>query len=344
MLMWKRGLGISQYEGIVSPAYSVFEFIKGLPRYYHYLFRTDLYVSEFRRNSRGVIESRLRLYDDEFGFIYSHFPPIADQQSIVTFLDDKTSQIDSLISNSQKKIELLKEKRTALINHAVTKGLDPKAKMKDSGVEWIGEAPNNWRIIKLKYLVGFPKNQVGVESFKNIEVVHYSIPNVQSYGVGVLEHGGDIDSSKILLTGNELIISKLNPRKSTIAIVIPSTYTILASGEFVVIKPFSIDKYLLFYLLSTKSYTGFLDSQTESVTRSHQRVSPDVIYNSLIALPSLTEQKDIVEYLDHHTSEIDKEVSLEERRIELLKEYRQSLISEVVTGKINVSDYAVQSN
>ena len=77
MLMWKRGLGVSNFKGIVSPSYSVFRFIDSEPKYYHYLFRTDQYVSEFRRNSTGVIESRLRLYDDSFGLISSHRPPLS---------------------------------------------------------------------------------------------------------------------------------------------------------------------------------------------------------------------------------------------------------------------------
>jgi type I restriction enzyme S subunit len=97
MLMWKRGLGVSDYNGIVSPAYSVFSFVNSNPKYFHYLFRTDQYISEFRRNSRGVIESRLRLYDEFFGSLFSHFPPLQEQEQIVKYLDEKTYIIDKLI-------------------------------------------------------------------------------------------------------------------------------------------------------------------------------------------------------------------------------------------------------
>jgi type I restriction enzyme S subunit len=143
---------VSDLNGIVSPAYSVFEFIDSTPKYFHYLFRTDQYTSEFKRNSTGVIESRLRMYDDTFLRLKSHFPPLLEQQQIVTYLDQKTTLIDQIISGSEKKIELLKEQRTATINHAVTKGLNPKVKMKDSGVEWIGEIPEGWEISPLRFL------------------------------------------------------------------------------------------------------------------------------------------------------------------------------------------------
>jgi type I restriction enzyme S subunit len=151
MLMWKKGLGVSQYDGIVSPAYSVFYFIESVPSYYHYLYRTDRYITEFRKNSTGVIMSRLRLYDDDFGDIPSVKPPLQEQQQISDYLDYKTSKIDTLIEKTQQKIELLKEQRTSLINTTVTKGLNPNGEMKDSGVEWIGDIPSEWSVKRLKY-------------------------------------------------------------------------------------------------------------------------------------------------------------------------------------------------
>ena len=120
MLMWKTGLGVSEYEGLVSPAYSVFRFTHGSPKYFHYLFRTSQYTSEYRRNSKGVIESRLRLYDDSFGRLSSHFPPLHEQEQIVEYLDEQTSIIDSTITTEEKRIDLLKEYRQSLISEVVT--------------------------------------------------------------------------------------------------------------------------------------------------------------------------------------------------------------------------------
>jgi type I restriction enzyme S subunit len=133
MLVWKRGLGVSPYDGIVSPAYSVFTFNdECYPDYYNYLLRSDEYITEFRKHSTGITMSRLRLYDDSFGTVLAHLPPLDEQKLISRYLDKKTEQIDRLVEKIQKKIELLKEQRTSLINQCVTKGLDPNVEMKDS--------------------------------------------------------------------------------------------------------------------------------------------------------------------------------------------------------------------
>ena len=282
--------------------------------------------------------TRDKLTQTDLNRIIHPIPPLSEQQQIVSFLDTKTSLIDSLIEKTQRKIELLKEKRTSLINEVVTKGLNPNVEMKDSGVEWIGEIPIHWELVKYKNLGDRFTNIIEVEDFNQIDVIHYSIPNVQKFGKGVKEFGGDIDSSKLLFKGGELIISKLNPRKSCVSIVESfEKSVIVGSGEFVVLYPIISDKKYLYYFLKTQPFTDYLDSSVESVTRSHQRVNPSIIYNTQIPTPPITEQHEIVKYLDEQTQLIDNTISIEEKRIELLKEYRQSLISEVVTGKLKVT-------
>lgn len=121
MLAWKKGLGVSKYDGLVSPAYGVFKRkLELFPVYYHYLFRTDLYTAEFKRNSRGIIESRLRLYPDKFFSISSIFPPLKEQQQIADYLDAKTATIDEIVNNVEIQITTLKELRKTLINEVVT--------------------------------------------------------------------------------------------------------------------------------------------------------------------------------------------------------------------------------
>ena len=152
MLAWKRALGISRYDGIVSPAYCVYR-----PRiiietsYFHYLFRTNIYASLFKQYSTGIIDSRLRLYPDKFLSLYCQLPPLREQQKIAAYLDEKCSRIDAIIEKQQKIIEKLKEYKLSVITEAVTKGLDLNVPMKDSGVEWIGEIPESWSVLKLKY-------------------------------------------------------------------------------------------------------------------------------------------------------------------------------------------------
>ena len=156
MLAWKCGLGVSKYDGIVSPAYSVFRFnANAIPDYMHYLLRTETYTGHFKTRSTGVIDSRLRLYPESFGDVSIILPSIIEQEKIVNFLDHETAKIDALIEKQQRLIELLKEKRQAVISHAVTKGLNPKAPMKDSGVEWLGEVPTHWHVTKLGWICEF---------------------------------------------------------------------------------------------------------------------------------------------------------------------------------------------
>jgi type I restriction enzyme S subunit len=279
-------------------------------------------------------------------------PPLAEQQSIVAFLDDKTSQIDSLISNSQQKIELLKEKRTALINHAVTKGLNPKAKMKDSGVEWIGEIPVGWDIKPLKYLGSF---QNGISKPGDMFGTGFPFLNygdVYNYEAIPLNPSGLVESSheereQYSVRNGDVFFTRTSESKDDIGVCSVCLETIdecVFSG-FVIRFRFNKNQQLPEY--SKYHFQAhwkklFIESQMNIVTRAS--LSQQVLGLVPVLLPSLSEQQEIVEYLNHQTSEIDKEVTLEQKRIELLKEYRQSLISEVVTGKINVSDYAVQPN
>lgn len=152
MLAWKRGLGISEYDGIVSPAYCVFGTQNINPRYANYLLRTDLYTAEFKRNSTGIIESRLRMYPDNFKNIVCIKPPRNEQEAIVTYLDKITGDIDRAIEAQQKMIDALNERKQIIITRAVTRGLNPDAPLRDSGIDWLGKIPQHWEIIPMRYL------------------------------------------------------------------------------------------------------------------------------------------------------------------------------------------------
>jgi type I restriction enzyme S subunit len=179
MLAWNGSLGFSPYNGITSPAYSIYRLkTKAVNKYFHYLFRTELYKSEFKRNSSGVIESRLRLYTDDFFRIWSILPPLPEQTAIAEFLDLKTALIDQAIEIKQKQIELLKERRQILIHKAVTRGLNPNVKMKDSGVEWIGEIPEHWEVKRLKDICFINLNSLPENTNSNFEFNYVDIGSV----------------------------------------------------------------------------------------------------------------------------------------------------------------------
>jgi type I restriction enzyme S subunit len=344
MLMWKRGLGVSEYDGIVSPSYSVFSFNKSFPKYYHYLFRTDQYVSEFRRNSRGVIESRLRLYDDMFGSIYSHYPPLQEQEQIVNFLDEKTTIIDKLISTKERKIELLKEQRTTLINEVITKGLNPNVKMKDSGVEWIGEIPESWSFVRLGVLGKFSKGkgitkdkikEKGFPCIRNGEIyttyhLRFSKPN-SFIDEQTINESIKVKKGTLFFTGDGETLEEIGK-----CVVYLGEEEIYVGGGINVFTPNNekVSPIYLSYVMSSTSsvYQKSKGGKGEIVVHIYSKQLRDIQFG----LPKLDEQQKIVDYLDKHTKEIDDLVQLEQNKIELLKEYRQSLISEVITGKIKV--------
>lgn len=273
-------------------------------------------------------------------------PPLSEQQQIVTFLDTKTSLIDSLIEKTQQKIELLKEKRTSLINEVVTKGLNPNVEMKDSGVEWIGEIPSHWKKTSLKYN-SYMKGRIGWKGLKQDEFL--------DKGDYYLITGHDIkkdkmnwencyhiskeryeESPEIMLREGDLLFTKDGTIGKTLYIESLPKPTSLNS-HLLVIRPmnrFYSSKFLQ-YMFKTTQFLMYVEHNKTGTT--FYGMSQNSMENFKGYFPPLDEQQQIVEYLDEQTQLIDKTVSIEEKRIELLKEYRQSLISEVVTGKLKVT-------
>jgi len=264
----------------------------------------------------GKMGTQLNLNTESVGMINIPLIPLSEQQQIVSFLDDKTQKIDSLIQQKEKKIELLKEKRTSLINHVVTKGLDSNVEMKDSGVEWIGEIPNHWDFIPLKRIVKICNGK----DYKHIEV--------EEGGYPVFGTGGEFSRcSDFLYKGPSVGLG----RKGTI------------DKPMFIDEPFWTSDTLYYTEIGDKVlpiYFYFLVKQIPFSLYKNGGIIPSMTktdYEEMrFPLPEIVEQQQIVEYLDKQTEEIDTLIQLEQKKIDTLKEYRQSLISEVVTGKIKV--------
>ena len=266
------------------------------------------------------------------------FPPLSEQQEIVSFLDTKTSLIDSLIEKTQRKIELLKEKRTSLINEVVTKGLNPNVEMKNSGVEWIGEIPSGWENGRLGYYSSVFRgsgyqylNQVD-EDYEGGKERVVRISDITEFNPMWCEYQKQFENYRIqpdniLIGGTGHYFGKsIYVTKEMEGLI--HSYNIIR----VVIKN-QYPKYIQYWLSSFK----IREQMDISVLGSGQPfIDIQGLKDLHILIPPLSEQHQIVEYLDEQTGLIDKTISIEEKRIELLKEYRQSLISEVVTGKRKV--------
>ena len=266
-------------------------------------------------------------------------PPLSEQQQIVSFLDTKTSLIDSLIEKTQRKIELLKEKRTSLINEVVTKGLNPNVEMKDSGVEWIGEIPSHYQIGKLKDICNENQRSLSNSTNPNYELNYIEISDVNSEGV-IGNHTPYIFSEspsrcRRVVQKGDVIVSTVRTYLKSIGLIEEEVEDLICSTGFSVLSPnIEINSKYLFYLLRTEWFISMVISKSEGV--SYPSIQSEKLMNIDVVFCKISEQQQIVEYLDEQTQLIDNTISVEEKRIELLKEYRQSLISEVITGKRKV--------
>jgi type I restriction enzyme, S subunit len=334
----------SPTRGLISPSYKVIRPISESVsiKFYTYYFQTHYKERIFFPFGEGVhYEYRWGLGTETL----RNFPivvlPLSEQQQIVSFLDTKTSLIDSLIEKTYRKIELLKENRTSLINEVVTKGLNPNVEMKDSGVEWIGEIPSHWVVSKLKYDSSIPV-QYGI----NISGDKYVEEGIRFVRITDISESGDLnpDDGKYLVpedVPNEFLLRKFDVLFCRSGHTVGKTYLhtsdgLFSSGGYLVrfnFRNYTESKFI-FYLSKTHFYWDWIKLNT--VVSTIENVNGDKYQNFIYSKPPHSEQQQIVSYLDEQTQKIDKTISIEEKRIELLKEYRQSLISEVVTGKRKV--------
>lgn len=346
MLAWKCGLGISKYDGIVSPAYSVFRFNgNASPDYMHYLLRTDTYTGHFKTRSTGVIDSRLRLYPESFGDVSLVLPSISEQEKIVAFLDHETAKIDALIGKQQRLIELLKEKRQAVISHAVTKGLNPNAPMKDSGVEWLGEVPAHWNVSRIKNIAQL---ESGHTPDKKIEEywIDCNIPWVSLNDSTQLKAFDYITDTAFYL--NDKGIANSSARKLPARCVVFTrdasiglaaiTTRVMAVSQHVIAwicdEEKVIPEYLLLVFYAMKDE---LERYTFGATL--KTIGMADVKKLVGVFPSISEQQSIVENVFVAKEKFDFSVSKVEAAIQLSKERRTALISAAVTGKIDVRDW-----
>ena len=332
-----RTIGLSNHLGMITGAYKLFRTTHDLnPRFSFYTFLVIDNVKGLKPYYTGL---RKVVRPETFKSLEFSLPPLHEQEQIVGFLDRKTTLIDSLIEKTVRKIELLKEKRTSLINEVVTKGLNPDVEMKDSGVEWIGEIPSHWVETKLKNLgqvtLGkmLTKEDKGGFSLRpylrsfNVQVETVDVSDVKEMWFS------DHEMSELRLVKGDLLFNEGGDvgRTSIWNEELPECYIQNSVNR---VRFDGNSRYFL-YVSGLHHGTGYYDSQVNRVSIPH--LTKEKLENVLFSSPPTHEQEQIVEYLDEQTSIIDSTITTEEKRIELLKEYRQSLISEVVTGKIKVA-------
>ena len=343
MLAWLGGLGVSKYEGIVSPAYCIYS-QKGdnCSQYLHYLYRTPTYLAEFARHSTGVVPSRWRMYTNDFGQVLSLLPPLNEQQAIASYLDSATSKIDAAIAREQKMIDLLNERKQIIINHAVTKGLNPNAKLKDSGVDWIGEIPEGWETIPLRFVFeirnGYTPSKSVKEYWEDGIIPWYRMEDIHKSGRILHDSIQHITKKAIkgggLFSAGSFILATCTASIGEHAMLMVDS---LANQRFINLKigeAYS-SKYNPLYIYFYMFIVGKFCRHTSNST-TFQNADINELKNFPILLPSIEEQNSIVDRLKSRLKDLDETLDKTSKMISLLQERKQIIINDVVTGKIKV--------
>jgi len=307
-----------------------------------YLCNNNFVLNQFSKEAKGT--TRQIIGRDVFKNIQVVIPPKQEQTAIATYLDRKTAQIDELIAKKERLLERYEEEKTAIINQAVTKGINPNVKMKDSGIEWLGEIPEHWEVKKLKYLANANPSNIDKKS-KDGENEVYLCNYVDVYKNDFINSrinfmkatATDSQIDKFTLKKGDVIATKDSETPDDIgnpALVIEDFENVVCGYHLTHIKPININGDFLFRFIQTKFTKSYFEISANGVTRYGLGV--DKINSTLILCPPFNEQTAIVQHIEKELARINAKAEKTKKLIELLQEYKQALISEVVTGKVKV--------
>ncbi len=348
MKAWQGSLGISQYEGIVSPAYYVCRFINSSvsKRYYHYLLRSRTYAQEFERLSTGMRVGQWDLGIDDFLNVPALIPPLTEQEAIASYLDDRVSQIDLIIAEALASIEEYKEWKTSIIFEATTKGVHSDAKMKDTGIPWIGTVPSHWRVTKTLHCLAMA---ITDGPHTTPELFDSGIPFISAEAVSC--GNGRIDFShmrgyisqefyeecckKYIPQIDDVYMIKSGATTGRVAIVdTDKVFTIWSPLAVFRANRERILPMFLFYALQSDSYQKQVEWGWTYGTQ--QNIGMRTLEALKICLPPIDEQAEIVSYLEERCGTIDSLIKEKEAVISDLESFKRSLVYEIVTGKRKV--------
>lgn len=330
-----RCIGIINEYGLSSPAYSQFVLNNKLNTRYAYYYYLNLdFTKELLHLAKNLRHS---LTEEQLGYVPVPLPPLPEQQAIANYLDDKCAQIDNITATINEQIEVLKQYKKSVITEAVTKGLDHNVPMKDSGVEWIGRIPEHWEVKKLKFMLNESviRSQNGDEMLLSVSQYKGIIP--ASLNKQRTMQANSLVGYKIVKKGN-LVFNKLNPALARFG---ASQYDGITSPDFSVyiVNPNITSAKYLEYLLKTSNYALQLQRNATGVGEGFMRLYSDKLYEIKIALPNLTEQNDILNFVNDKCSQIDAVIADKQAQLETLAAYKKSLIYEYVTGKKSVPGF-----
>ena len=349
MRMWQGALGLSPVDGLVSPAYVVARPLPGTEsRYFELLFRTDSYMSEVNNYSRGIVSDRNRLYWDEFKQIPSPYPPPDEQAAIVRFLDHADRRIRRYIRAKQKLITLLEEQKQVIIHRAVTRGVDSNVRLKASGVEWLGDVPVHWEVVRLKE-VTTPIEQ-GWSPQCDAQRASGSEWGVLKVGCVNRDAFDELQNKKLPavlspiaaleIRDGDILVSRANTREllGLAALAVTPRQRLLLCDKLFRFRarPERVDPHFLVYAIRQRTSRAQIESNTNGASDSMQNIGQSVVRNLLLAIPPVDEQRRVAAVVIDKAASIEVTISSTRREISLLREYRTRLIADVVTGKLDV--------
>ena len=331
----RRGsCGISQYDGSVSLINTILSPRNEMnPKYYDWLFHTVQFGDEFYRWGHGIVDDLWTTGWQDMKKIAIPIPSIQEQIKIADYLDKKCAEIDLLVADIQSQIAILEDYKKSVITEAVTKGLNPDVEMKDSGIGGVGKIPKDWKITRFKYIGIIKSNLVNVHLYQ--EYPQISPDNIAKdsgalLGCNTVAEAGVISDNHLFYKG-QILYSKIRPKLNKVTI---APFDGLCSADMYPIETQEYTRFILYMMLSQ-----YFLNQVALVTEDRvkmPKINQEELGEIKVVFPIRKTQKEIMEYLDQKCLKIDGTIEDKKKQLEVLEQYKKSLIYEYVTGKKEV--------
>ena len=341
MKAWQGSYGISRFDGLVSPAYFVFSLDGVDGDFFHRAIRSRGYVPFFAQASDGVRIGQWDLSQERMKEITFLVPPLAEQAAIVRYLDHADRRINRYIRAKQRLIALLEEEKQVIIHRAVTRGLDPDLPLKPSGVEWLGDIPQDWNLTKFKFLVNIASGQVDPRNEEHRSKILVA-PNHIHSGTGQIsleetaEQQGAI-SGKYEVRRGQVIYSKIRPNLRKAALAREDCICSADMYPLAIREDEMRAEFLLLLLLSVPFTRFAVDC---SLRAAMPKINREALGEGWLWYPDLNTQDAILRQTEELVEPVDRAINRARREVELLGEYRTRLIADVVTGKLDIREAA----